>query len=567
MNRKGFTIVELMAIIVVLGIIITLAFASFKNVGNRVKQEAYQNKISLIETKASDYASGTKILVTNVDQLVKKGYLSADNENGDVLNPIDGSRMNCKVVTMYKSEGNYYAEYLENKEECDASRIDYDNGYTSIEKYLSYEDGRVGNLLESDDWSKENNLLKLIINDKEAIPESEIKEIKWLTNVGEKVTNEKEYLAKTELIIDSEFSAQIELNDGGIYTAKTRVKIDKARPTVTGVTINDKESWTNYGKEVTINAQDEGAGIHSYAVIEEKDYQQLPEGKRCESATNYVEKEDTSYTTHLENGKYYVCVKDKAGNISQDMNEPLFEIDNIDKTAPNCSISYPSPDGKNGWYKSDVPFVFNDGREEEERTGSGIESKQIFINGVEQTKDNYTLNYDTANFKVELNVTDKAGNVCHQEVTVKRATEIKVNIKNNPISLGNQDYDFKDNLEIDYGVSGGTVVCDPPQSLKTGSYTVTCTITIGSGVSKSVSFQARHSYPASASSCNCHEVCDNNYPCSPWDCSGCGGDRVCSVNCGTQYHDTWCCDTPRWVCDTCYSCPNGGSPIGSTCYY
>ena len=409
-----------MAIIVVLAIIITLAFASFKDIGERVRKEEYQNKISLIETKASDYASGTKILVTNVDQLVKKGYLSADNENGDVLNPIDGSRMNCKVVTMYKSEDNYYAEYLENKEECDASRIDYDNGYTSIEKYLSYEDGRVGNLIESDDWSKENNLLKLIINDKEAIPESEIKEIKWLTNVGEKVTNEKEYLAKTELIIDSEFSAQIELNDGGIYTAKTRVKIDKARPTVTGVTINDKESWTNYGKEVTINAQDEGAGIHSYAVIEEKDYQQLPEGKRCESATNYVEKEDTSYTTHLENGKYYVCVKDKAGNISQDMNEPLFEIDNIDKTAPNCSISYPSPDGKNGWYKSDVPFVFNDGREEEERTGSGIESKQIFINGVEQTKDNYTLNYDTANFKVELNVTDKAGNVCHQEVTVKR---------------------------------------------------------------------------------------------------------------------------------------------------
>lgn len=63
MNRKGFTIVELMAVIVVLAIIITLAFASFKGIGERVRKEEYQNKISLIETKASDYANGTKILV------------------------------------------------------------------------------------------------------------------------------------------------------------------------------------------------------------------------------------------------------------------------------------------------------------------------------------------------------------------------------------------------------------------------------------------------------------------------------------------------------------------------
>ncbi len=52
-----------MAIIVLLRIIITLAFASFKGIGERVRKEEYQNKISLIETKANDYANGTKILV------------------------------------------------------------------------------------------------------------------------------------------------------------------------------------------------------------------------------------------------------------------------------------------------------------------------------------------------------------------------------------------------------------------------------------------------------------------------------------------------------------------------
>ncbi len=166
--------------------------------------------------------------------------------------------MNCKVVTMYKSEDNYYAEYLENKEECDASRIDYDNGYTSIEKYLSYEDGRVGNLIESDDWSKENNLLKLIINDKEAIPESEIKEIKWLTNVGEKVTNEKEYLARTELIIDSEFYAQIELNvtdkAGNVCHQQVTVKRDETKPTCSYT--GESTSWTGGDRTISLSCQD-----------------------------------------------------------------------------------------------------------------------------------------------------------------------------------------------------------------------------------------------------------------------------------------------------------------------
>ena len=60
MKQKGFTIVELMAVIVVLAIIITLAFASFKNVGNRVREEEYKNKISLIETTCNKCGSISK---------------------------------------------------------------------------------------------------------------------------------------------------------------------------------------------------------------------------------------------------------------------------------------------------------------------------------------------------------------------------------------------------------------------------------------------------------------------------------------------------------------------------
>ena len=430
MQKKGFTLVELIAVIVVLGIIIMLAVSTFKNVGDRVKKEAYENKVNLIKTKASEYANGTKVLVTNVDHLVKKGYLSADNEDGDVINPIDGSRMNCKIITMYKSEGNYYANYVEDetKEECDASKIKYDNGYTSIEKYL-YINGTKRELLEGDEWVRENNLLELKVNDEEMIPISDIEMVKWETNTGteEKRGEDKFSYVIDNSIVDTTISAIVYLKPNGngetndrTFTAVTWVKIDKKRPWVDQkVEIDRPNEWTNYGKEVRITAGDEGSGVKAYAVVEEQEWNELTGTNKCENA-QYDEKEGNAYTTRLDNGKYYVCVKDRAGNVSEDMKEPLFEIDKSDATPPKCEIRLPQPNGNEGWYTEDILFEFIDGAEEEEKFGSGIDQKQIFIDGREETVGSYTLNYDTPKFKVSMNVTDKAGNICHQEVEVKR---------------------------------------------------------------------------------------------------------------------------------------------------
>ena len=50
-NKKyGFTIPELLAVIVIIGILITIATASYTTISNNMKQKTYDNKIDLIRT-------------------------------------------------------------------------------------------------------------------------------------------------------------------------------------------------------------------------------------------------------------------------------------------------------------------------------------------------------------------------------------------------------------------------------------------------------------------------------------------------------------------------------------
>ena len=152
----------------------------------------------------------------------------------------------------------------------------------------------------------------------------------------------------------------------------------------------------------------------------------------------------------------------------------------------------------------------------------------------------------------------------------------EMSVGSNPISLGTEDYNFKDNVTVTYGPSGGEFVCDPASSRKTGTYTVTCTATSGSGLTQTVTFQARHSYPAThvgrtcTGSRNCHEctICT----CGHHNCGDDGpncGHEGCDPNaqcCNCAETTGNCCDTYQYDCSY-YTCPNGGTPSGSTCYY
>ncbi len=106
-NNKGFTLVELLAVIVVLALLVSIAVPSTVSISNRLKKKMYCSKIDSIETAAALYGEDAKesftgkytyigpdstdasktVTLSNlpsqtmqVKDLVEKGYLKKDQD-------------------------------------------------------------------------------------------------------------------------------------------------------------------------------------------------------------------------------------------------------------------------------------------------------------------------------------------------------------------------------------------------------------------------------------------------------------------------------------------------------
>ena len=152
LNRKGFTLVELLAVIVLMTVLITVAVPGVMRVGNSLKVQSFCSKINIIESAALEYADDyyvgkettNETVLDNVSvmDLVNMGYLKADNDiktladltsdelkdkqNGKkfcilydktsncVVDPRDDSPMDYKLVKIWTINKRIYASFLYN---------------------------------------------------------------------------------------------------------------------------------------------------------------------------------------------------------------------------------------------------------------------------------------------------------------------------------------------------------------------------------------------------------------------------------------------------------------------
>ena len=111
--KKGFTLTEVMVVIAVLSIIILMAIPAYLGITETLKNNQYDNKVKLINTKASEWASDNNIsedTTITVGRLVDEGYLDMDDETSKdkrVINPKDGTSMDCYHVDITVNNSAY----------------------------------------------------------------------------------------------------------------------------------------------------------------------------------------------------------------------------------------------------------------------------------------------------------------------------------------------------------------------------------------------------------------------------------------------------------------------------
>lgn len=118
MNKKGFTLIELMAIIIILGIISLIVVPTVNDTLKKQKVRLYEKQVDTIEKAAESWSSvntnelpeiGENICV-ELDLLVSSGFLG----NSDIKDPRSNELMDgCVNITYDSSYNQYVYEYID----------------------------------------------------------------------------------------------------------------------------------------------------------------------------------------------------------------------------------------------------------------------------------------------------------------------------------------------------------------------------------------------------------------------------------------------------------------------
>ncbi|MCX4365013.1 MAG: prepilin-type N-terminal cleavage/methylation domain-containing protein [Bacilli bacterium] len=120
--KKGFTLVELLAVLIILGLIIVIAIPSYTEIYSRIKRSNMQSKVTEIETAALKYGNLIKDDVKNskgnctiikVATLIERGYMvSEDDVEAIIYDPTDNTVLDGDIHLCYcKSKMDITANY------------------------------------------------------------------------------------------------------------------------------------------------------------------------------------------------------------------------------------------------------------------------------------------------------------------------------------------------------------------------------------------------------------------------------------------------------------------------
>ena len=312
-NKKGFTLIELIAVLVVLSILITSSVAVFINIRNSVLRKEKNNLITYLETKAIEYANETNVTAVSVEDLIKIGLIKPDDET-DIYDPVTRESMNCYIIDLVWEDGEYKAKFGSNVGKNGTTCNEYTRRKNLV---ICQVVGNNCNDIKKEQWFKDDITIGLkFVNGKRIIKESGY-EISWKSNMGIS-SIEDTIKTNVDLIANINYTAKV-IKDNEVSEASQIVNIDKEAPIINEIKYNT--NWSK-GKEIEIIASDGlGSGVGGYVIV--------LENEKC-SGYNTNNK-----ITIKSNGNYKVCIRDKAGNET----EKVIKVSTIDTKPENPIIS------------------------------------------------------------------------------------------------------------------------------------------------------------------------------------------------------------------------------------
>ena len=585
MNKKGFTLVELLGVIILLGILATIAVVGYSNYLGNSKKKAFtieeENFISAtrsayadcISNKTdNDFCSNHPNLETKYTyQFVYLKELIDDNYIRVIKNPYN-------VEQACDSEKSYV--YVGSKNDADSSVnsdiaykvclicgdhkskdcLDDDTDYSSFETTCKAYYDTVGGELYDGAWTDRNVVLEFGASGNYRYG---INEYNYSINDSGSYTKTANSNDKTTITLNNDVKnsnykvyALDGMNKKGTIANCGTINIDKGvinRVNITGKTrggapvISNRWAMEEVILTANVNPSNSASGYL---------YQWYLNGEKYGNQTTI-----NTLTVHGF-GTYQVEVTNKLGKTIVKSNEFVVKVDTA---SPTCTLKAIGP-SYNNIYTGDVTIYFDEiaDKDNGDFDGSGVVSQQLSRTSVTD---------DGMGQEVIGTVIDAVGRVgtCSININMdKRKPTIFAKASENLI-LNTDDKKITSYFDISYGVSGGNTVCkvgnkvvSNTSDLTLGINIVRCTATGNNGMTSSAITRFVHQYYAD-SKCSKGKLDNKKTTCSYSEKTGTNTTYNCNSYPGYEKSGDKCIktttetttDTKDITCSLWKSCTTG----------
>lgn len=360
-RKKGFTIPELLAVIVILGVLALIAGATYSGISRQLKNSILEQKISFYKEKALEYAADNDITgeTITLNGLIELGYVDMEhpenNKYETIDNPVTGGYLDCMHFTIERDYGDYTVT-SDDDGKCDLAAEESVKNNVVIKKYVY--DGEF-KLIE-DEWvnkavyvlvdfsnikfgyggySIENDKIDYVVNGQTKTSNGKVCQNIYTSNPD--VTCMNVFKIDDVGVFNNDIIVSFGLKNSNAksnkVTKKVNIKIDHEIPTLE---VSYNPAYTTDSIPIKLVGEDgSGSGIVGYYFSESRSY----------NVDNFEENNEFYASS---NGKYYAYTMDNTGNVSE---VKEININSIDVKGPEPFIRY---EARTSWTTKDLTVEF-----------------------------------------------------------------------------------------------------------------------------------------------------------------------------------------------------------------